>query len=656
MTLNNEEQIKYIEENFHQYFDLTLNTNITTTENVNLVIPIETLTAGNRATTTFTHDKNYQENYNIEEIFQKYQNTTIIEEDTNNCAMLNGLSSISQEININSITKKDELFFYYKSNGEALFNVFLEKYVYDKNIKKYQKISIILFSKNINSENWTEFSCKGSQIINEFSLLKNKYVIDDDKFNLVFRNDSSDKNIFIDSILHKNSYNSALIKNTDFNENLQGWTTTGSVLIKKYNLDVLTCVCDEVIDGDTIVVKIPYEFKTDNNITIKYKKETVRFVGINTPEENQTGYDVSKEFVEKACFSKNYFKKIKKIQNNETLTEQEENINNDKKIQIKVDNKNPKDQYNRLLALVIVDGKNLNEILLKEGIAEIMYMPPSEFNPYDWSDINTSVHVYNFINDDINVLSPYLNADLTNIAFTPKNNNKVLYKFEVYKNVIYVKLNPFSKNIRMHLLPKYYDCSNKVLFFTDNMITEDDITISNDYKCYSNQQPINSYYQINDMDRDRNNPDLSNENYNVSNWTNTFCNFEHDISKDTINMNNVQICAGYRYNNTTPFYSVHFTGIKDNTTTNIEDRCVLIDANFDKISTKSNNITQFYFDENNNLYVPKSPVTIRKEYGDNNHVSEVGKLFHKKIKYINDTMYAEENKTYGSSAWIDLSD
>jgi hypothetical protein len=30
-------------------------------------------------------------------------------------------------------------------------------------------------------------------------------------------------------------------------------------------------------------------------------------------------------------------------------------------------------------------------MLLKEGLAEIMYMPPSEFYPYDWADGDTHV-------------------------------------------------------------------------------------------------------------------------------------------------------------------------------------------------------------------------------------------------------------------------
>ena len=45
------------------------------------------------------------------------------------------------------------------------------------------------------------------------------------------------------------------------------------------------------------------------------------------------------------------------------------------------------------MAVVIVDGKNVNEMLLKEGLAEIMYMPPSEFYPYDWA--NSDTHVAN---------------------------------------------------------------------------------------------------------------------------------------------------------------------------------------------------------------------------------------------------------------------
>ena len=33
-----------------------------------------------------------------------------------------------------------------------------------------------------------------------------------------------------------------------------------------------------------------------------------------------------------------------------------------------------------------------DEMLLKEGLAEVMYIPPSEFVPYDWTNENTPHH------------------------------------------------------------------------------------------------------------------------------------------------------------------------------------------------------------------------------------------------------------------------
>ena len=109
-------------------------------------------------------------------------------------------------------------------------------------------------------------------------------------------------------------------------------------------------VCTNVVDGDTIYL--------DNG-------EKIRFVGVNTPEKGVEGSDTSKSFVEKLCLGKT--------------------------VGIDVDDSKHSDRYGRTLGVVIVDGKNVNEMLLKEGLAEIMYMPPSEFYPYDWADGNTHV-------------------------------------------------------------------------------------------------------------------------------------------------------------------------------------------------------------------------------------------------------------------------
>lgn len=109
-------------------------------------------------------------------------------------------------------------------------------------------------------------------------------------------------------------------------------------------------VCTKVVDGDTIYL--------DNG-------EKVRFVGVNTPERGVEGYITSKNFVQKLCLNK--------------------------EVGIDVDDSKHTDKYGRTLGVVIVDGKNVNEMLLKEGLAEVMYIPPSEFNPYDWAGSSTHV-------------------------------------------------------------------------------------------------------------------------------------------------------------------------------------------------------------------------------------------------------------------------
>lgn len=111
-----------------------------------------------------------------------------------------------------------------------------------------------------------------------------------------------------------------------------------------------TAICTKVVDGDTIYL--------DNG-------EKVRFVGVNTPERGVEGYIASKNFVQKLCLNK--------------------------EVGLDIDDSKHNDRYGRTLAVVIVDGKNVNEMLLKEGLAEIMYMPPSEFYPYNWANSDTHV-------------------------------------------------------------------------------------------------------------------------------------------------------------------------------------------------------------------------------------------------------------------------
>ena len=102
--------------------------------------------------------------------------------------------------------------------------------------------------------------------------------------------------------------------------------------------------CYKVVDGDTIDVE---------------GVGRVRFVGVNTPERGESGYQEAKDYVKTMCLGKT--------------------------VGLDIDNAKNKDKYSRTLAVVYVDGVNLNQELLKKGYAEVMYIPPSEFNPYKWT-------------------------------------------------------------------------------------------------------------------------------------------------------------------------------------------------------------------------------------------------------------------------------
>ena len=49
-----------------------------------------------------------------------------------------------------------------------------------------------------------------------------------------------------------------------------------------------------------------------------------------------------------------------------------------------VDDEKQYDSYYRILAVVYVNGTNLNEKLVREGYAKVMYIPPSEFDCREW--------------------------------------------------------------------------------------------------------------------------------------------------------------------------------------------------------------------------------------------------------------------------------
>lgn len=96
--------------------------------------------------------------------------------------------------------------------------------------------------------------------------------------------------------------------------------------------------CDKVIDGDTIEVG---------------GVGRVRLVGIDAPEKGQPGYEEASNYVKSKCLGKTVY--------------------------LDVDNARPKDKYGRTLAIVYVDGININQELFKLKYAKLLYIPPSEF-------------------------------------------------------------------------------------------------------------------------------------------------------------------------------------------------------------------------------------------------------------------------------------
>lgn len=464
-------------------------------------------------------------------------------------------------------------------------------------------------------------------------------------------------------------------------------TSVNTILSQYSNTDITdfdeNLICIKVIDGDTLLLS--------NN-------ERIRLVGVNTPEKGIQGYETSKKFMEKICL-------------NQTLN-------------IKIDSQKPQDNYGRTLAVVCYQNKNLNQILLKEGLAEIMYIPPSSFDPYSWDD-NAAEHTEtdtilstNLENQFLNVTIPlneicgddygiaaflnYFNEDFNNIVVTKSNDFNTLYKCEIYKKTLFIRIDPISINqdnkitIALHLLPKRYNGSDNILLFKDDytflnqkklQLVEDLIDrfytkhryyetdkegnyILNNIQDKIPKDIINAFFQsgLNGVDRtdryhinENNYPEFDKfdiskffyQDYNENNewiqeiWNNEkiYAEFDCDMSGYTGNLINMQIDGCYSYNESSPTNAIHYMGFKDKTNTNIADRCNLIDANLDKIiddKTTTNYISQLMYNDNEIEF----PTTLDTVQIDNSythhHTNNIGRKHYKTIKYFNDRLYSSE--------------
>lgn len=100
-----------------------------------------------------------------------------------------------------------------------------------------------------------------------------------------------------------------------------------------------------IIDGDTIIVNFDS------------KNEKVRFIGVNAPETVNPGRPVEKYGKEASAFTKK--------------------ILEGKKVRLEFDVQY-RDKYSRLLAYVYLeDGRMINRMLIEEGYAQVMTVPPN---------------------------------------------------------------------------------------------------------------------------------------------------------------------------------------------------------------------------------------------------------------------------------------
>lgn len=191
---------------------------------------------------------------------------------------------------------------------------------------------------------------------------------------------------------------------------------------------------------------------------------------------------------------------------------------------------------------------------------------------------------------DIDNFKVFLNNDYNNVIFTPADNTDIIYDYEFYQGVYFIRMKPFSKNIRMHIIPKKYNASNTasnnpILFFKNNQyeVTENIFSCSDEYKRLNSFKNINLYYQ---------------ENQELP--SNGF--YKFDIKDKTKGMKNLQINLGYAYNDTNPTdKNWHITGIIDESNENgeritpnefTEYNESLVDANSDNRLDYTNKILQ----------------------------------------------------------------
>ena len=251
-----------------------------------------------------------------------------------------------------------------------------------------------------------------------------------------------------------------------------------------------------------------------------------------------------------------------------------------------------------------------------------------------------------FIEQENNIgdFSRFLNDSFDNVIFTPYNDDSKIYDYEFYANRYFIRMKPFCKTIRMHIIPKKYQASKKILFFRDNeqKINSENFICTNEYERDSEKKTINLYYKEN-TEKD------------------SFGFYKFDIKEHTKNMDKIQINFGYSYNDTNPnpdpIKNKHFTGILDYSNENgiripesefTEYNSTLMDYNADRNADYTNKIAQNSVNNNGINWD-----NIRVCDGGFNVNHQINQVFHKTLKYFNDDLYTEEDGKSHVEDWIE---
>lgn len=247
---------------------------------------------------------------------------------------------------------------------------------------------------------------------------------------------------------------------------------------------------------------------------------------------------------------------------------------------------------------------------------------------------------------DMSSFKKYLNDDYNNVIFTPANDSTIIYNYEFYQGVYFIRLKPYSKYIRMHIVPKKYDASNTktypILFFKDNKQNIDDsiFTCSDEYY-REDEHPINLHYQEESI-------------------KNTNGMYKFNIKQYTQNMQNLQINLGYSYISPTDSINKiwHITGIIDESDEDgntiphsefTEFNSTLCDGNCDNNADFTNKILEQKI-KNNEI----DWGDLHKHDGGFNNSHNINQLYHKTLKYFNDDLYIEENGNHHLVDWIEI--